>query len=100
MIPEAKSGSLEFSKLVPVPIPAGPQDDSSRVLGEPYGQPLPPIGSQDCVEALIIEPGLLAGGAKDEGVGQLHVPGQGCEGGRCRGVEEATECEHWKHVNC
>ena len=36
----------------------------------------------------------LAGGAEDEGGGQRHVPGQGGEGGRCRGVEGVTEGEH------
>ena len=28
---------------------------------------------------------MFAGGAEDEGVGQLHVPDQGGEGGRCGG---------------
>ena len=61
--------------------------------------PMSTIFSQDRVETTIIKPGLLAGGAEDEGVGQLHVPGQGGEGGRCRGVEGVTEGEHWEGLH-
>ena len=54
------------------------------------------IFSQDREESKIIKPGLLAGGAEDEGVGQLQAPGQVGEGGRCRGVEGVAEGEHWE----
>ena len=57
------------------------------------------IFSQDREESKIIKPGLLAGGAEDEGVGQLHAPGQVGEGGRCRGGEGVTEGEHWESCN-
>ena len=45
---------------------------------------------------LLKNPVKLAGGAEDEGVGQLHIPGQGGEGGRCRGGDCVAEGEHWE----
>ena len=64
------------------------------MLPETQCQPLTAILSEDREDTSIINPGLPAGGAEDEGVGQLHVSGQGGEGGRCPGVEGATEGEH------
>ena len=66
------------------------------MLPEENRQPLTSIVPQDRERSTVIKPGLLAGGAEDEGVGQLHLPGQGGEGGRCRGVEGVTEGEHWE----
>ena len=54
------------------------------------------IFSKDKKGILFKNPVYFSGGAEDEGVGQLQVPGQGGEGGRCRGVEGVTEGEHWE----
>ena len=99
MVPVVDSGFCQVTHPILTLVPNNPKLQLVKRLLKENSQPLTTIFPKHSVECSIIEPGLLAGGAEYEGAGQLHGPGQGGEGGRCRGVEGVTEGEHWECMN-